>query len=255
EEWSSVPAPKRGEFIKKVSDALEMVKKELGLIVSMEVGKVISEGQGEIQEMIDIGHYATGLSRQLFGLTMASERPFHRMYEQWLPIGPIGVISAFNFPSAVWSWNSFIAAVCGDSTIWKPSSKAALTAIAVTKIVSSVMEKESTPPIFSTICGGGSEIGELMSRDTSIPVVSFTGSVATGKKISRNVAERLGKSILELGGNNGVIISGKADQNIAMKGLLFGALATAGQRCTTTRRAIVEESIYKRFVEDLKIAY
>ena len=255
EEWSQVPAPRRGEFIKKVSDALENSKKDLGLIVSLEIGKVISEGQGEIQEMIDIGHYALGLSRQLFGLTMASERPFHRMYEQWLPVGPVGVISAFNFPSSVWSWNSFIAAVCGDSVIWKPSSKAALSAIAVTKIVASVMEKESVPPIFSTVCGGGAEIGELLSKDPRIPVVSFTGSVATGKIISKNVAERLGRSILELGGNNGVIISSKADQSIAMKGLLFGALATAGQRCTTTRRAIIENSIYKSFTADLIQAY
>ncbi len=255
EEWSEVPAPKRGEFIKKVSTALEDAKRDLGLIVSLEVGKVITEGQGEIQEMIDVGHYATGLSRQLFGLTIASERPNHRMFEQWLPVGPVGVITAFNFPSAVWSWNSFIAAVCGDSVIWKPSSKAALTAIAVTKIVASVMEKESIPPIFSTICGGGAEIGDLISKDQSIPIVSFTGSVATGRKISRNVAERFGRSILELGGNNGVIISSKADENIAMKGLLFGALATAGQRCTTTRRAIVDSAIYKRFVSQLKDSY
>ncbi|MEM0155202.1 MAG: aldehyde dehydrogenase family protein [Thermoplasmataceae archaeon] len=254
-EWSSMPAPKRGEIIREVGMELRRRKADLGDLVTLEVGKTASEGQGEIQEMIDVADFAVGLSRQLYGLTMTSERPNHRLYEQWVPLGPIAVISSFNFPSSVWSWNAFVAAVAGDPVIWKPSSKAPLTALAVIKIISDVLQRLHAPQIFSLIIGGGSNIGDKIARDSRIPLVSFTGSIPIGKTISEKVAGRFGRSILELGGNNAAIVSARSDMDIALKGVVFGALATAGQRCTSTRRAIVQETIYDRFIERLKKAY
>ncbi len=254
-EWSETPAPKRSLAIKDISDGIREKKELLGKIVSLEVGKVTTEGQGEIQEMIDVGYFATGLGRQIYGLTMASERPYHRLYEQYVPLGVIGVISAFNFPSAVWSWNAFIAATVGDTVLWKPSSKAALTSVAVMRVIQDIMEKNSIPPIFALVNGRGGEIGELMAEDRSLPLISFTGSVKTGKHLAEKVASRLGKTILELGGNNCAIVSEKADMKIALKGVAFGALATAGQRCTSTRRVVVNEKIYDEFREKLKEIY
>jgi aldehyde dehydrogenase (NAD+) len=255
EVWRRVPAPKRGEVVRAISDELIEYKESLGLLASIEVGKTISEGQGEVQEMIDIGNFCTGLSRQLYGVTIASERPEHRLYEQWHPLGVIGVITAFNFPIAVWSWNSLIAAVIGNVTLWKPSSKAPLTAIAVTKIANKVLKDHGYPPIFYLVVGPGLSIGKAISQDTDIPLVSFTGSVKTGKNTAEEVAKRLGKSLLELGGNNGSIVSNKTDLKVAMKGIAFGALATAGQRCTTTRRAIVHEDVYDEFLSKMKSVF
>lgn len=255
EEWRLIPAPKRGAIIREIGNALRAEKVNLGKLVTLEVGKTKSEGEGEIQEMIDIADFAIGLSRQLYGLTMASERPYHKLYEQWVPLGPIAVISAFNFPSAVWSWNAFIAAVAGDTVIWKPSTKAALTAVAVMKVISRVLERNKAPAIFQLIVSRGSEGGEWISNDKDISLVSFTGSIPVGKKISENVSKRLGRTILELGGNNAAIVSEKSDMDIALKGVVFGALATAGQRCTSTRRAIISEKIYEEFVKKLKNAY
>jgi aldehyde dehydrogenase (NAD+) len=253
--WKELPAPKRGEIIKEISDELVRYKDALGLLVSLETGKTVSEGQGEVQEMIDIGYYATGLSRQIYGKTMASERDHHRMYEQYKPLGPIGVITSFNFPSAVWAWNSFIAAVVGDVTIWKPSSKAPLTAIATIHIVNNVIEKYDLPPIFFLLIGKGSEIGDRLLQDKNIPLISFTGSVKTGKKVSETVAKRLGRTLLELGGNNAAIVTKNSDIDTAVNGVVFGALATAGQRCTTTRRLIVHKDIYDTFITKLTQAY
>lgn len=254
-EWIVIPAPKRGEIIREIGMELRKRKADLGDLVTIEVGKTGSEGQGEIQEMIDVADFAVGLSRQLYGLTMTSERPNHRLYEQWVPIGPIAVISSFNFPSSVWSWNAFIAAVTGDPVIWKPSSKAPLTAVAVIKVISSVLERLHAPQIFSLIVGGGSSIGDKIATDARIPLVSFTGSIPIGKTISEKVASRFGRSILELGGNNAAIVSARSDMDIALKGVVFGALATAGQRCTSTRRAIVQDAIYDEFIQRLKKAY
>nr|WP_156769111.1 aldehyde dehydrogenase family protein [Thermoplasma volcanium] len=253
--WRMIPAPKRGLIIKDIGDELRKEKRNLGRIVTIEAGKTPSEGEGEIQEMIDISDLALGLSRQLYGLTIASERPYHRMYEQWVPLGPIAVITSFNFPASVWSWNSFIAAVTGDVVIWKPSSKAALTAVAVMKVIERVLKRNNVPNIFYLMVSSGSEGGDWITNDPRIPLVSFTGSVPVGRKISENVAKRLGKSILELGGNNGAIVSDKADIDLALRGVVFGALATAGQRCTTTRRVIVSEKIYDEFVKKLVNAY
>ncbi len=254
-EWSEIPGPKRGLLIKNISDALSEKKELLGRIVSLEVGKTNVEGQGEIQEMIDVGYYATGLGRQIYGNTIASERPEHVLYEKFLPLGIVGVITAFNFPSAVWSWNSFLAATVGDTVLWKPSSKAALTSVAVMNVIGKVLEKENYPNIFGLVNGRGSSIGELLSKDERIPLVSFTGSVKTGRHISSVVSGRFGRTILELGGNNCAIVSEKADMNIALKGVGFGALATAGQRCTSTRRAVVSEKIYEDFKKRLIEAY
>jgi len=253
--WSEVPGPKRGFVIKEIGDELLRKKSLLGKIVSLETGKTQVEGEGEIQEMIDIAYFATGVSRQLYGLTMTSERPEHRLSEQWIPMGIVGVISAFNFPSAVWSWNSFIAAVCGDVVIWKPSTKASLVAIAVIHVIEKVLERLEMPQIFSLIVSRGSQGGEWIATDHRIPLVSFTGSIPVGKKINTTVSARLGKTILELGGNNAAIISSRANMEIALKGLVFGSLATAGQRCTSTRRAIIHEDIYDEFVKKLKAAY
>ena len=255
QEWAKVPAPRRGEIIKLVADELARYKNDLGLLVSLEVGKTLTEGLGEIQEMIDIAHFAVGLSRQLYGLTIASERPDHRLQEQWHPLGPVAVITAFNFPSAVWAWNALIAATAGDTVVWKPSSEAPLTAIAVTKVVSAALEKAGAPPIFSLIIGSGRSVGERLLNDRRLPLVSFTGSVPTGRHVAEAVATRLGRALLELGGNNAAVVTPKADLAVALKGVAFGALATAGQRCTSTRRLILHESIYSEFLAGLKQVY
>ena len=254
-EWARVPAPRRGEIVKLVADELAGRKTELGLLVSLEVGKTVTEGLGEIQEMIDIAHFAVGLSRQLYGLTIASERPDHRLQEQWHPLGPVAVITAFNFPSAVWAWNALIAAVTGDTVVWKPSSEAPLTAIAVTKVVNAALEKAGAPPIFSLMIGSGRSIGDRVLSDRRMPLVSFTGSVPTGRHVAEVVAKRLGRTILELGGNNAAVVTPRADLAVALKGVAFGALATAGQRCTSTRRLILHESIYSEFLAELEQTY
>jgi aldehyde dehydrogenase (NAD+) len=254
-EWRELPAPRRGEIIRQIADELTQYKETMGLLVSLEVGKTLIEGQGEVQEMIDIGHFAVGLSRQIYGLTIASERQQHRMYEQWQPLGPIGVITAFNFPLAVWSWNALIAAVVGDVTVWKPSSSAPLCAIAVTKIVNKVFERNNLKPVSYLAVGSGQTVGHGMANDPRLPLISFTGSVHTGTDLAENVARRLGRSLLELGGNNGAIVSNQCDLNMAVKGVAFGALATAGQRCTSTRRLILQEKIYNEFLERLIKAY
>lgn len=255
EEWADIPAPKRGYIIMKIGNALRKNKVNLGRLVTIEAGKTKTEGEGEIQEMIDISDFAVGLSRQLYGLVIASERPDHRMLEQYLPLGPIGLITSFNFPSSVWSWNSFIAAVCGDTSIWKPSSKTPLTAIAIMKIVSKVLEENSVPQIFSLVTGSGETIGSMMAEDPRIKLISFTGSVRSGKIVSNKVANRFGKMILELGGNNAAVVTANADIDLAVKGVAFGALATAGQRCTSTRRVIVDNRIYSKFVSKLKSVF
>lgn len=255
EEWSKNPGPKRGEIIKEISDELLKYKESLGLLVSLEAGKTISEGQGEIQEMIDIGYFATGLSRQIYGNTISSERKHHRMYEQYKPLGPIGIITSFNFPSAVWAWNSFIASVVGDVTVWKPSSKASLTAVATINIVNQVFERNNLQPIFFLIVGRGREIGDDFLNEKRFPLISFTGSVKTGRKVGEIAGKRLGKTLLELGGNNAAIVTENCDINNAVKGVAFGALATAGQRCTSTRRLILQENIYELFLQKMIKAY
>lgn len=256
EHWRMVPAPRRGEIVLEIGLELKKHKEALGRLVTLEMGKILSEGLGEVQEMIDICIFAAGLSRQLYGLTMHSERPLHRMYEQWHPLGVIGIISAFNFPVAVWSWNMAIAAVCGDAMIWKPSSKTPLTAIACTKIAAPILEKHGMPTsILSLVIGKGSTIGERLIADPRISLISATGSTRMGKRIGEVVGARLGRTILELGGNNALIITPSADLDMAMRTILFGAVGTAGQRCTTTRRIIVHESIYDELVNRLIRAY
>jgi aldehyde dehydrogenase (NAD+) len=254
-EWRTWPAPKRGEIVRQIGEALRAKKEPLGRLVSYEMGKSLQEGYGEVQEMIDICDFAVGLSRQLHGLTMHSERPLHRMYEQWHPLGIVGIISAFNFPVAVWSWNSMLAWVCGDVCIWKPSEKTPLCGIACQHIVAEVFAKNNVPEGVSCLIQGGREIGEWMSNDTRVPLVSATGSTRMGKAVGAAVGQRLGRSLLELGGNNAIIISEHADLNIAIRGALFGAVGTAGQRCTTTRRLIIHESIYDTVKEKLVAAY
>jgi len=254
-EWRNWPAPKRGEIVRQIGEALRTNKEALGQLVSYEMGKSLQEGYGEVQEMIDICDFAVGLSRQLYGLTMHSERPKHRMYEQWHPLGIVGIISAFNFPVAVWSWNAALAWVCGNVCIWKPSEKTPLCAIAVHRIVTEVLQQNNVPEGVNCLIQGGRAIGEWLSNDTHIPLVSATGSTRMGKAVSTAVAARLGKSILELGGNNAIIISQYADIDMALIGSVFGAVGTAGQRCTTTRRLIIHESIYEQFKEKLVAAY
>lgn len=255
EEWRMIPAPKRGEVVRQIGEALRKYKEPLGKLVSYEMGKSLQEGYGEVQEMIDIADFAVGLSRQLYGLTMNSERPLHRMYEQWHPLGVVGIISAFNFPVAVWSWNAFIAWVCGDVCVWKPSEKTPLTAIACQYIVSAVLKANKVPEGINGLVIGGRDIGELMSADTRVPLVSATGSTRMGKAVGATVAARLGRSLLELGGNNAIIISEHADLDIALPAALFGAVGTAGQRCTTTRRLIIHEKVYDAFKKKLVAAY
>jgi aldehyde dehydrogenase (NAD+) len=254
-EWRTWPAPKRGEIVRQFGEALREKKEPLGKLVSYEMGKSLQEGLGEVQEMIDICDFAVGLSRQLYGLSMHSERPLHRMYEQWHPLGVVGIISAFNFPVAVWSWNTALAWICGNVCIWKPSEKTPLCGIACQKIIAEVFAKNNVPEGVSCLVQGGREIGEWLSGDTNIPLVSATGSTRMGKAVSSAVAARLGKSILELGGNNAIIISQHADLDMSLIGAVFGAVGTAGQRCTSTRRLIIHESVYDTFKEKLVNAY
>lgn len=254
-EWRSWPAPRRGEIVRQFGDALRAAKEPLGKLVSYEMGKSLQEGLGEVQEMIDICDFAVGLSRQLYGLTMHSERPGHRMYEQWHPLGIVGIISAFNFPVAVWSWNTALAWVCGDVCIWKPSEKTPLTAVACQHIIAEVFKKNDVPEGVSSIVIGDSKIGELLSNDTRIPLISATGSTRMGKAVGTAVAQRLGRSLLELGGNNAIIITENADLDLAIVGAVFGAVGTAGQRCTTTRRLIIHESKYAEMKTRLIKAY
>ena len=255
ETWRTWPAPKRGEVVRQIGNELRKFKDPLGKLVSYEMGKSLQEGLGEVQEMIDICDFAVGLSRQLHGLTMHSERPGHRMYEQYHPLGIVGIISAFNFPVAVWSWNSMLAWVCGDVAIWKPSEKTPLCGIACQKIIQTVFKKNNVPEGVSCLVSGGREVGEWMSNDKRVPLVSATGSTRMGKEVAKAVGERLGRSLLELGGNNAIIISKEADLNIAMTAATFGAVGTAGQRCTTTRRLIIHEKIYNKFKDKLVHAY
>ncbi len=254
-EWRIWPAPKRGEIVRQIGDELRKNKQSLGELVSYEMGKSLQEGLGEVQEMIDICDFAVGLSRQLHGLTMHSERPGHRMYEQYHPLGIVGIISAFNFPVAVWSWNAALAWVCGDVCVWKPSEKTPLCAIACQNIIQSVFKKNNVPEGVSNIIVGGREVGEWLSSDTRIPLISATGSTRMGKAVGKAVGERLGRSLLELGGNNAIIITKDADLDMALIGAAFGAVGTAGQRCTSTRRLIIHESVYNKFKEKLVSAY
>lgn len=254
-DWRMTPAPIRGAIIRDLGDALRAKKEALGKLVSLEMGKIVREGYGEVQEMIDICDFSVGLSRQLYGNTMHSERPLHRMYEQWHPLGVVGVISAFNFPVAVWSWNAALAAVCGDITIWKPSSETPLTAVAVQRICNEVMWAHKIRGIFCLTIGKGSVIGEKMINDRRIPLISATGSCEIGYRIGRIVGERLGRTILELGGNNAIIIDETADLNLAVPAVLFGAVGTSGQRCTSTRRIIIHKKVVKEFTDRLVRAY
>ena len=254
-EWSKVPAPERGQLVRRMGNALRDYKDPLGSLVSLEMGKIKQEGDGEVQEMIDIADFAVGQSRMLYGKTMHSERVEHRMYEQWHPVGIVGVISAFNFPVAVWSWNAFIAAICGNSTIWKPSPSTPLCAIAVQNICNEVLSASNMPSIFSTVIGPGSVIGEEMINDKNISLVSFTGSTKVGRHVNEMVSKRFGKVILELGGNNCIIVDESADMNLVIPAIVFGAVGTAGQRCTSTRRVLVHHSKYNELKTKLISAY
>jgi aldehyde dehydrogenase (NAD+) len=253
--WRTTPAPRRGEAIRLCADALRAHKDALGSLVALEMGKSKQEGDGEVQEMIDIGEFSVGLSRQLYGLTMHSERPGHRMYEQWHPIGIVGVISAFNFPVAVWAWNSFVAAICGDITIWKPSPKTPLSAIASMKICNEALKKGGFPDIFFLFNDAGTELASSFVDDKRIPLISFTGSTKVGRIVGERCARRMARSLLELGGNNAIIVDASADLKLAIPAIVFGAVGTAGQRCTTTRRLIVHESVYDDVLAKLITAY
>ena len=253
--WRLVPAPKRGEVVRQMGDEFRRHKDDLGRLVSWEMGKSLQEGLGEVQEIIDICDFAVGLSRQLYGLSMHSERPKHRMYEQWHPIGIVGIISAFNFPCAVWGWNAMLAWVCGDVCIWKPSEKTPLTAVACQKIVEKVMKANNLPEGLSCLINGDRQVGEWMAADERIPLVSATGSTRMGKEVGKVVAARLGRSLLELGGNNAIIITPNADLKLAVVGAVFGATGTTGQRCTSTRRLIIHSSVYETFKQKLVKAY
>ena len=255
EQWRKVPAPIRGQLIFEMGNELRRNKDALGSLVSLEMGKIKAEGDGEVQEMIDIADFAVGLSRQLYGLTMHSERPDHRMYEQWHPLGNVGIISAFNFPVAVWAWNSFIAAVCGNISIWKPSSKTPLTAIAVQNICNKVLIDHGYKGIFNLIIGSGSIIGDKLVNDKRVPLISATGSTRMGIDIAQKVAKRLGKTILELGGNNAIIVDETASMDLVVPAIVFGAVGTAGQRCTSTRRIIAHKSLIDSLSEKLVNAY
>ncbi|MBZ5625594.1 MAG: aldehyde dehydrogenase family protein [Acidobacteriia bacterium] len=254
-DWRMVPAPKRGEIVREIANELRAHKAGLGALVTLEMGKILPEGLGEVQEMIDIADFAVGLSRQLYGLTMHSERPGHRMYEQWHPLGIVGVISAFNFPVAVWAWNAMIAAVCGDCVLWRPSSETPLTAIAVQKICNRVLDRHGLKGVFNLVIGPSQLIGETLVRDRRIPLISFTGSTEVGRHVSEVVAQRLGHTILELGGNNGIIVMDDANPDLVLRAVLFGAVGTAGQRCTTTRRLFLQRAIAPRITEALVKAY
>ena len=253
--WRMTPAPKRGLVIRDLGEALRQNKEALGDLVTLETGKIRAEGRGEVQEMIDICDFSLGLSRQLYGLTMQSERPAHRMFEQWHPLGTIGIITSFNFPVAVWSWNAAIAAVCGDTMLWKPSSDVPLTAVAVQHIANQVMADHGLKGIFNLSIGRGSVIGERMINDPRLPLISFTGSTKMGRRVSEAVAHRFGRTILELGGNNAVIVTEDADLQMAVRTILFGAVGTAGQRCTSTRRIIMHRTIASELTDRIKKAY
>jgi aldehyde dehydrogenase (NAD+) len=255
ERWRMMPAPKRGELVRVLGEELRKKKDPLGKLVTLEMGKIVQEGWGEVQEMIDVCDFAVGLSRQLYGKSMHSERPLHRMYEQWHPLGIVGVISAFNFPVAVWSWNAAIAAVCGDTTVWKPSSDVPLCAVAVQHICNEVMAKFDLEGIFSYVVGPGREVGENLISDPRVRLVSATGSTPMGQRVAEVVSKRLGRTILELGGNNAVLVDGTADLEMAVRAVLFGAVGTAGQRCTTTRRVIIDRRVSDEFTDRLVKAY
>ena len=255
-EWRRVPAPQRGEIVRQIGNSVREAKDDLGKLISWEMGKIYQEGLGEVQEMIDICDFAVGLSRQLYGFTMHSERPGHRMYDQYHPLGIVGIITAFNFPVAVWSWNAMIAAVCGDVSIWKPSPKTPLCSIALQRILGKVMHENGVPEgVFNLVIGTNEEIAETLVNDTRVPLISATGSTRMGKQVAGKVASRLGRSIFELGGNNAIIVTESADLKIAIPGIVFGSVGTCGQRCTTTRRLIIHESIYGNVKEKLVQAY
>jgi len=255
-QWRMMPAPRRGELVRQIGNAVRTRKRELGMLLSLEVGKIRAEAEGEVQEMIDICDFAVGQSRMLYGLSMHSERPMHRMYEQWHPLGPVGVITAFNFPVAVWAWNAMMALVAGDTVIWKPSSKACLTAIAAMKIIDPVLQENGlSQGILNIVIGNRKEVGELLLADRRVPLISATGSVAMGRHAGQVVASRLGRTLLELGGNNAVIVTAKADLDLAVRAILFGAVGTAGQRCTTIRRIIAHRDIFTPLAEFLIRAY
>jgi aldehyde dehydrogenase (NAD+) len=252
--WRMVPPPRRGEVVRQIGEGLRAHKEDLGRLITLETGKIRAEGEGEVQEMIDMCDFAVGLSRQLHGLTIASERPLHRMIEQWHSLGPVGVITAFNFPAAVWAWNAMVAAVCGDTIVWKPSPEAPLTAVAVQNHVNEVAARNGCAGVF-TLCLGGVDVGEWISRDRRLPLVSATGSCRMGARVGEAVARRLGRSLLELGGNNAIIVTPSADLDLALRATLFAAVGTAGQRCTTARRLIIHESLAEPFLDRLARAY
>jgi aldehyde dehydrogenase (NAD+) len=253
--WRMLPAPKRGQIVREIGDELRLHKDDLGALVTLEMGKILAEGKGEVQEMIDIADFAVGLSRQLYGLTIASERPEHRMYEQWQPLGVVGVISAFNFPVAVWSWNALLAAVCGDCVIWKPSLKTPLTAIAVQNICDRVLARNGWSGVFQLIIGDDATIGKRLIEDRRVPLISATGSTRMGRIVAETVARRLGRTLLELGGNNGVIVMNDASLDLALRAVLFGAVGTAGQRCTSIRRLFLQRGIAPEMTRKLQSAY
>lgn len=253
--WADLPIPKRGEIVRQIGDKLREHKQDLGSLISLEMGKILSEGEGEVQEFIDICDYATGLSRMLTGQVIASERPNHALFEMWNPLGAIGIITAFNFPLAVYGWNAAIAMVCGDSMIWKGAPTTPLTSIATTNLVSSVLKANNISPAVSTLVTGGADLGEAMSMDKRLPLISFTGSTASGRRVGVKVQERFGRSILELGGNNAIVVCEDADMKLVIPALLFACVGTAGQRCTTTRRLFVHESLHDQIVKELKLAY
>jgi aldehyde dehydrogenase (NAD+) len=254
ESWRKLPAPHRGEYVRLIGEELRRYKKPLGKLVSLECGKILSEGEGEVQEMIDIADFAVGLSRTIGGATLPSERQEHRMFEQWHPLGPVGVITAFNFPVAVWSWNALIAAICGDTVIWKPSEKTPLSAVAVQKICNKVLEPEGFSGVFN-LCAGGRETGEQIAADERLPLISATGSCRMGRDVGTAVASRMGRSLLELGGNNAVIVLDDADLDLALRAVLFGSLGTAGQRCTTTRRVLAQKNVFGELSRKLTDSY
>jgi aldehyde dehydrogenase (NAD+) len=253
--WRVIPAPVRGEMVRQIGLALRDKKAALGRLVSLEMGKILAEGEGEVQEMIDVADFAVGLSRQLYGLTMASERPRHRQYEQWHPLGPVGVITTFNFPVSVWSWNAFVAAVCGDPVLWKPSSLTPLCAVAVQNIVNSVLSRNGYDGVMNLVIGGGDTVGEGLTSDRRLPLISATGSCTLGRRIAATVGKRLGRTLLELGGNNAVIVMDDADLDLTVRAVLFGAVGTAGQRCTTIRRLILHRPIAADMTARLRKAY
>lgn len=255
ERWRLEPAPKRGEIVREIGEELRAAKDELGMLVTLETGKILAEGRGEVQEMIDIATFAAGLSRQLYGLSMHSERPAHRMYEQWHPLGVVGVISAFNFPVAVWSWNALLAMVCGDTVVWKPSLKTPLTAVAVQRIAERVLDRHGWKGVLNLIIGKDAVVGERLIGDPRVPLISATGSTRMGRHVAQVVAKRLGRTLLELGGNNGLIVMDDADPDLVVRAVLFGAVGTAGQRCTTIRRLFLQKNIAPAITEKLVAAY